>query len=129
MKNEEDKESRVMDKVLAIIARAIATRFTTDSCGIAMAFHEMKEKFPGEFEQLRFTFDGTFYESDDLDQVFSCLSMFSVICPMGPDYRYYHVPAKTIERGEQEIIPSLSPSFIEALPEMVKIFSRLSKQC
>jgi len=127
--DQENTKPWIGDKMLAIMTRAGAKQFTTDSWGIGNVFHDIKEKFPGEFDDVRFTSDDGNYYSEEIESVLQSLSMTSVISTMGPDYRYYYVPRNTMERVENEVIPSLPRSFLDALPEMAKMFSRISRQC
>lgn len=115
------------DKILCILARANALKFTTDSWIIFEAFYQMKQKFPEEFDDIYFKF-GNFHYSEQIEESFQTLSMCNAFYTTSPDYKYYYMTEKTRDKIEHEIIPNMPKSFLNVLLDLVKEITCIKRE-
>jgi len=104
------------DVILAIFALMDGSNFTASRERLHVAFHSLRQKYPGILSFLVFSTSESFPWSDQLEEILFHLSLYRAMAWDAPDYRTYTMSGKNKAIIRSSILPKIDPSTIKALP-------------
>jgi hypothetical protein len=106
------------DVILAIFALMDGCKFTASREKLHVAFHSLRQKYPGILSFLVFSTAESFPWSENLEDILFHLSLYNALIWDAPDYRTYTMSEKSKEIIRSSILPKIDPGVIKVLPSI-----------